>query len=126
MKGSLNSAGKSAFFEGPVDRVFFWISLLALGMLLFLTIWRQQQINTAQAEYELLQENHGLLLQQLRRMEQDNAALRQRLQQLEERFTLRERQTPRPAPRDTRPAPRVAPDSRTLFLKKSGKPSNGR
>ncbi len=122
MKGSLNSAGRSAFFEGPVDRVFFWISLFALGMLLFLTIWRQQQINTARAEYELLQENHGRLWEQLRQMEQDNTVLRQRLRQLEERLSTREQQPSRPV----RPAPRVLPDSRTLFLEKSGKPANGR
>ncbi len=120
MSNTLNGAGKSTFFEGTVDRVFFWISLFALGVLLFLTLWRQQQINTAQAEYELLQENHGVLLQEMRELQQENTRMRQRLQQLEERLTFREKQPLPPSPPKARRAD-VPVDSRTLFLKRSGK-----
>ncbi len=118
MSNTLNGAGKSTFFEGTVDRVFFWISLFALGVLLFLTLWRQQQINTAQAEYELLQENHGRLMQQLEQIKSENAELRQRIQMMEERLSKRERK-PRLLPPKTQPAKRLPTDSRGLFLQQS-------
>ncbi|RMH64137.1 MAG: hypothetical protein D6677_05505 [Calditrichaeota bacterium] len=114
-------ATTSRFFEGKLDRLFFWISLLALGLLLFLTIWRQQQINRAQNAYEILQEHHNALLGQLEQLRVVLARQETRIRKLEEaakRAQGHSQPVTRPSIRQKKPLK----DARSLFLKYSGQP----
>ncbi len=102
------------FFAGVIDRVFFWIRICALGVLLFLTLWRHQEINKAQTAYEILEKHHREVLKELDSVRRQLERQARRINLLEKKQIKPQRHTPHPLPKTEQPK-----DNRSLFLQKS-------